>query len=51
MCCGTYLENLSGVDQPLTVSRRVRILRNSVLEVLHGLVCLYRYLQLEFVGA
>ena len=41
---GTYLENLSGIDQPLAVSRRIRLLRNGVLELLHGLVCLYRYL-------
>jgi hypothetical protein len=57
VCCGEgrgeigYLENPAGVNQPLTVSRCVRLLRNGVLEVLHGLVCLYRDLQLEFVGA
>lgn len=47
----TYLEDLSGIDQPLTVSRCVRLLCDSVFEVLHGPVCLYRNLQLEFVGA
>jgi len=48
---GAYLENLSRIDQPLTVSGCVCLLCNSVFEFLHGLVRLYRYLQLEFVGA
>lgn len=37
-----YLENLSRINQPLTVGRRVRLLRNSLLEILHGLIYLYR---------
>lgn len=37
-----YLENLSGVNQPLTVRGCIRLLRNGMLEVLHGPVCLYR---------
>ena len=38
----TYLENLSRIDQPLAVSGCICLLRDGMLEVLHGLVCLYR---------